>query len=223
MDLWTAILTCSLYTRDEALVRAIAQSTSEGDALAVVEAVPTLNALRGAPATLEEAVARVDGSMARGGRPRMGWMQISPEWAAAFGRPVREAFDPCVNVSIGTALLSAFDDECGVDDSSGSARREKSERGGGGVERARRRCVIQKYGQALGIQDFEEVTSLELRFQRPAEASGSGDAPIFVSMPNGRVWGSDCIFFATANGVQPADAVRGGSVAGTRWAPRGDP
>lgn len=195
-------MTCSLYPQGEPLVRAIAQSSPEGNVLSVVEAAASVDDLGalGRPATIDQALARVDAIDAKGGQPRLGWMQVSPEWVKAFGRPLRDAFDPCINVSIGTAMLSAFDYEC---EGEGAARAgqargrgEASGRKGETALSGRERCVLRKYGAALGMPDFESITMLELRFQRSADERGVAGAPIFVEAP-GRVrctWGSDCIF-----------------------------
>jgi hypothetical protein len=111
---------------------------------------------------------------------------------------VRDAFEPCINISIGTAMLSAFDFEC-EGEAAGRAgeargRSEASGRTGETALWGRERCVLRKYGDALG--DFESITTLELRFQRSADDGGLAGAPIFAETP-GRgtcIWGSDCIF-----------------------------
>jgi hypothetical protein len=207
MDLWSAILTCSLYPQGEPLVRAIAQSSPEGNVLSVIEAAASVDDLSppGRPATVDQALARVDAIGAKGGRPRLGWMQVSPEWVKAFGRPLRDAFDPCINVSIGTAMLSAFDYECEGEAvaRAGQARgRSAPGRTGETPFSGRERCVLRKYGEALGIRDFESITMLELRFQRSADDGGLAGAPIFAEKP-GRgtcTWGSDCIFVPVTAG-----------------------
>src|SRR4029077_20975098 len=114
MDLLTAILACSVYTSDDALVRAIAESNSHGNEFSVLDAsAQGADDLRQAkPRSLDAAVARLEDVRSRGGAPLLGWMQLPPGWVTMYGREMREAFDPCVNISIGTAMLSEFDYEC---------------------------------------------------------------------------------------------------------------
>jgi hypothetical protein len=58
-----------------------------------------------------------------------------------------------------------------------------------------RACVVRKYGQAIGMPDFELLITLELGGQRPVpRAVAPTDAPIVFPEPNARTWGPDCIF-----------------------------
>jgi hypothetical protein len=120
-------------------------------------------------------------------------MQIPPEWTAMFGRELADAFTPCVNISIGSAMLSEFDYECSVEAVAASSPTRAHPRRTAG-DSTRQACVTRKYGEAIRMRDFETVTKLELRFQRPAGAVVPDDAPILVSVPSPRAWGSNCIF-----------------------------
>src|SRR6185437_5530722 len=92
-----------------------------------------------------------------------------PSWLEAFGRPLESAFDPCVNVAIGTAMLSEFDAACAP---SATARGSWAQR----LERTNRRaCVLRRYEAALGASDFAETIWLELSVQRPASTSLEDD------------------------------------------------
>jgi hypothetical protein len=54
---------------------------------------------------------------------------------------------------------------------------------------------VRKYGQAIGMPDFELLITLELGGQRPApRAAAPTDAPIIFPELNERTWGPDCIF-----------------------------
>jgi Transglycosylase SLT domain len=207
MDLLSILLACNLYTADEPLVRAIADSNSHGNPFAVVD--PSMDyrqvEVPPDPKTLEAAVARLDELRGKGGKPLLGLMQVPAEWMKSFGREPRDAFDACINVSVGTAMLSALAHECAL---------EKGPR----VERVahhgrrlpvtvvlppERACVVRKYGQAIGMPDFELLITLELGGQRPAQASRPPvDAPIIFPESGARSWGPDCIF-ATLAPVDP--------------------
>ena len=201
MDLLSVLLACNLYTADEPLVRAIAQSNSHGNTFSVVD--PTMDyrqvEVPPEPKNLDEAVGRLEDLTSKGGRPLLGLMQVPPAWMMMFGREPRDAFEACINVSVGTAMLSAMDRECAA---SAGPRIEPH-----GRRRLpatvtlppRRACVARKYGQAIGLPDFELLITLELGGQRPTpRAAAPVDAPIVFPEPSARVWGPDCIFVPLA-------------------------
>ena len=134
---------------------------------------------------------RLEEVQSNGGKPLLGWMQLPPGWVTMFGREMREAFDPCVNVSIGTAMLSAFEYECsgGAPDGRRAARGHRPQ-----SRKVRpvdlRACVVRKYGEALGMAEFDLVTTLQLRYQGPADGSAGASAPI-EAKTEARVWGAD--------------------------------
>lgn len=201
MDLLTAMLACSVYTSDDALVRAIADSNSHGNQYAVLDAAASTESDGPPPAepkTVEAAMARLEEIRSNGGKPLLGWMQLPPDWLTMFGREMREAFDPCINVTIGTAMLSTFDYECSesAPDRRGAAQRPRRQ-----SPRMRpmdrRACVVRKYGEALGMAEFGLVTTLQLRYQRSADGSTGASAPIEF-MAGGRVWGADRILVPLA-------------------------
>ena len=200
MDLLSVLLACNLYTADEPLVRAIAQSNSHSNTFSVVD--PSMDyrqveAVPPDPKDIDAAVARLEELTSKGGRPLLGLMQVRPEWMRMFGREPRDAFDACSNVSVGTAMLSAMDRECAA---SAGPRIEPVGRHSRRLPVTvtlppRRACVARKYGQAIGLPDFELLITLELGGQRPTpRAAAPVDAPIIFPEPEARLWGPDCIF-----------------------------
>jgi hypothetical protein len=190
MDVLTTILSCSLYLADDDLVRAIAQSTSEGDPDFVFDA--SIDRIEVDPQSISktpaEALARTQAIIARGGRPLLGLLQVPPAWMSAFGRDRVEAFNPCTNIAVGTAMLSQFDFECAADATRAApAARE--------LVAARRHCVLRKYEEGIGLPEFATVTTLELRHQRPT-VSTVLDAPILVPAAQGRP-GADSLLVPT--------------------------
>ncbi len=182
MDVLTTILTCSLYLGDDSLVRAIAESTPDKNPYFVVDASMDLTQIDPPPApkTSAEAALRANDILAKGGRPLLGLLQVPPVWLTAFGHELPDAFDPCVNIAVGTAMLSEFDAECAGHGPSKAPPKPVSRWAvPTAASPARRRCVLDKYERAIGFADFALVTTLELRTQRPARPPIT-DAPILV-------------------------------------------
>jgi hypothetical protein len=216
MDLLTTILSCSLYLADDDLVRAIAQSTSEANPDFVLDASVDWTQVDPPPTpkTAADAVARTKSIVAKGGRPLLGLMQVPPVWLSAFGRDLAEAFNPCTNIAVGTAMLSQFDFECGAEKPLTTPPKADKARaiptGGSasavarGTSAARRRCVLRKYEDTIGLPDFAAVTTLELRHQRPTPASVA-EAPIFVPATREGA-GADSLFVPTAPFAPSASA-----------------
>lgn len=196
MDLLSTLLACSLYIADDDLTRAIAESNSQSNPYFVLDT--TLDATemvpQPPPQTADAAVLRAEDILAHGGRPVLGLMQLPPGWIAAFGRPLRDAFDPCVSVAIGTAMLSQFDDECRGPTAAPHTRLPGRSAPHGAIER--RACVLRKYQDAIGVGDFVTMTTLELRFQRHAEPD-IARAPIFAMAP-ASPWGPQTLLVSTA-------------------------
>jgi hypothetical protein len=185
MDLLTALLTCNLHTADPALVRA-AIGNSHGNPYFVIDPAVEYTELDAPsePKTQAEAVARIHDITSHGGKPLVGLMQLPPPWLALFGRALEDAFDPCLNIAIGSAMLSAFDAECAHAKASHPGRSKLS---------PRRQCAVRKYADALGEPDFSELVELELAAPAPLRAgSDPTDSPIFSSPPP-RSWGPDCV------------------------------
>ena len=208
MDILTAVLACSLYA-DDGLVRAIVQSTSASNPYAVID--PAEEAAMDEPPpplprTIEDAQTRLSEIIERGGTPLVGLMQVPPAWAVLFGRPLRDLFDPCINISIGTARLSEFDRECTEELRPKPARSKRGAAPKPKLSAAQNRpCIVRKYADAIGMPEFTLVISLELGHQklRPLLAKAS-EAPIFPTAPTGRAWGADRLFFEPASAPESA-------------------
>jgi hypothetical protein len=194
MDLLSVILACSLYTADDDLVRAIAESNSQSnpDFVQNTSIDPTQMDAPPPAKTFDAAVAQARGILSSGGRPILGLMQVTPSWLDAFGRELKDAFDPCTNIAIGTAMLSAFDYACAREGTSPRARPKPLPPSG---REARRQCVLGQYGEAIGLADFMTLTRLELRYQRPKTAAVEG-APIFAD-PSAQTWGPNQLLVST--------------------------
>jgi Transglycosylase SLT domain len=191
MDVLTTILTCSLYLADDSLVRAIAESTSQSNPYFVFDAAVDMTEVDppAPPKTVEAAVARVEEVAAKGGRPLVGLMQLPPAWVSAFGRDLREAFDPCTNVAIGSAMLSQFDYECDAERAAKPTARSRGRPAprSHAAGATRRACILRKYQDAIGLADFVDITTFELRYQRLVHPDVS-DAPI-VAPAAQSAWG----------------------------------
>jgi hypothetical protein len=176
MDALTAILTCSLYL-DDALVLGIVDNAHD-DPLFLVEpdAEPEAGAAAEAAPTRAQAARRVREAVAHGERVLVGAMQVPAGWAARFGRPPEDLLDPCVNVSIGTAMLSEYDQAC---------------RQAAGLA-SRRACVLGRYALALGVPELTTVVTLALRYAH-TRWTAPEEAPLFAPGPEGRAWGADCL------------------------------
>ena len=211
MDLLTALVACNLYTADEPLVRAITESTSRSNPFFVLDPVLdyALVVVPPEPKTLEAAKARFADITAKGGHPLLGLLQVPPTWMTDFGRPVEDAFDPCINISIGSAMLSAMDRDCATREKGPSKSMRVVRMGRGAAPLApRRACVLRKYAEATGMRDFELLIRLELGAQRHVVRGGvpTDTAVLFPDAPDRR-WGPDRIFvsFEAPGPNPPAD------------------
>jgi hypothetical protein len=183
MDLLATILTCSLYAEGDAVVRAIVEGPSGKNPYFVLNTAAPADGLVAPPKTEKEAATRSRELIAQGGRLLLGLLEVPPSWVDAFGQSLESAFDPCINIAIGTAMLSEFDAECA---SKVAPRTERARM----LERTNRRvCVLRKYEAAIGAEDFADAILLELSVQGPASASIE-DAPIFAPSST-RSWGPD--------------------------------
>ena len=193
MDLLTAILTCSLYISDDALVRAIAESSAQSNPYFVIDASVDLTQVDPPPApkSATEATVRAADILAKGGRPVLGLLQLAPAWVSAFGRELATAFDPCANIAIGSAMLSAFDAQCSAAPEQGAISKTHGAAStkAASPAPALRRCVLRKYEDAIGLPDFAAVTTLELRYQRRRLPDVTA-APILASAQRAS-WGPD--------------------------------
>ena len=200
MDLLTTILACSLYTSDDALVRAIAEGPSQKNPYFVLNAA--IDPSQGDPSLAarsdSEALAAAKDLLAHGGKPLLGLLEIPAGWLTAFGRDLAEAFDPCTNIAIGSAMLSEFDYQCAAKAPARPARPARSL----ALERVSRRgCVLRKYEAATGYSDFEMTVLLELSIERPASAEIAA-APIFAP-PSSSHWGPEQLLVRFPTSLAP--------------------
>ncbi len=198
MDLLSILLTCSLHL-DDPLVRALAESNSHSNPYFVFDPSidPTELDPSPDPTTLAGALARAEEVRAKHAVPLLGLMEVPPAWIAAFGRELAEAFDPCTNVAIGTAMLSQFDWECA------HAPGGRPPSAAQPVESGRA-CVLRRYAEALHMPELVTIVSLELHFQRPTPPVAV-DTPIFGAQPLGK-WGPNRMFFPLPSPFPPAAA-----------------
>jgi hypothetical protein len=194
MDVLAAILMCSLHD-DQPIVRAIVDN-AQANPFAVL--TPDRDASTPSPpaSTYEAAVAQLRDATAHGLRPLLGLMQVPPDWADMFGRAPEDLFDPCVNVSIGTAMLSAFDYEC---------RRAKTRSPPTAPSPTRRTCVARRYAVAVRMPDLEAVVALELR-SHAVDPVEPADAPIFRPLGFDQTWGANCLLVGPLATPKEAEA-----------------
>jgi hypothetical protein len=194
MDLLTTITACSL-AKDFTLVLAMAMTFSQGNVLTVKDAAELANPplydplveqdAEQMPSTRDAALVKLARLRAVGASPVMGLIPVPPEWAAQFQRAMPELLDPCINISIGSAMVSQFEYECGP--------------------KAARACVLQRYAQAAGLEGFDGKVLATIRTNGlPAAASVVVETdevfstPIYEGAAAKRTWGADKIFFATS-------------------------
>ena len=178
MDLLATILTCSLYASDDAVVRAIAEGPSDPNPYFVTNTAVVETEPLAPPKTEAEATLRSAELVAQGGKPLL---RASPRCRRRGSRPSAgrsvSAFDPCINVAIGTAMRSEFDAACAT---KGSMPTERARM----LERTNRRvCVLRNMrgGHEHARRLRRRHPARKLSVQKPAIASIE-DAPIFAPL-----------------------------------------
>jgi hypothetical protein len=175
MNLLGVLAQCSL-AKDFALVLAMAMSHSGGDPYTVRSADVELASdddadestdVPGAARTREAALADIK----RLRQPLIGLLPVPPEWAAIYQFRPEDLLDACINVSVATAQLSAYERRC--------AKRRDA-----------RSCALHAYAQ--------EADALLLEFE-VLDALGSDSpqrvAPVKIDTPD--VLGADPLVTAT--------------------------
>lgn len=167
---------CSLHA-DHALVAATALAFSGGDPLTVRDTGWSMprEPLPAARKSREAALARALAIAAAGGAPAIGLLPVPEHWAPQFGRTTADLLDPCQNVLVATAVLSDFARGCGEQRALASQRR----------------CVLRRYGTAIGLPGLfavvqsllsaPEPTAPEPPVTLPAALPGAGD--LFFPLP----------------------------------------
>jgi len=193
VDLMTTIAACSV-ANDYSLVLAMVAAFSQGNVLAVQDGREldgaALDKALGEGSSEEssheahtraEALARLEQLRNAGGSPVGGLLPVPPSWATQFQREAAELFDPCVNVSVATAMIAQFEREC---------------RG-----RAKRACVLRRYATAAGIAGFDELVLEVIREHGLASVRTSPTnaevlaSPIYTVVTSERDWGADRLLF----------------------------
>ncbi len=193
MNILAAVLTCSLHA-DDALVRAIVDN-AHGNPYMLInpELDPEAAALAIPPRTPDAAITQLNDLLAQGVEPLVGVMQVPVAWAATFGRKPDDLFDPCINITVGSAMLSAYDYDCAH--LKASVPLPKST----GAPHARRLCVLHRYAEAIRVPDLETVVTLDLRFQH-APLPSPADAPILAPALEPCRWGPASLLLPTTPG-----------------------
>jgi hypothetical protein len=198
VDLLTTLAACSV-AKDYTLVLAMAVAFSQGNVFTVkdareIEAPPLYEPgmvddqeAEQTPRTRDAAVAKLARLRDAGAVVAAGLLPVMPEWAAQFQRSVPDLFDPCINVSIASAMVSQFEYECDA--------------------KAGRACVLQRYATAAGLEGFDTLVIEAIRSHGlPAGPSAVIETeevfsnPIYPTEPSKRDWGADKIFFTSAAG-----------------------
>jgi hypothetical protein len=161
MDILMLMLSCSLI-QDDALVRSIMYVQSEnyiyyvGDIAG--EVVPQY------PNTLADAEKAMEIIHRRGGKALIGLMGIPEDVALEYNLKPSDLFDPCINIHIGTSILSSI--------------KVASEN----LKDARKNIIVQ-FSKTLGLRDpiFVDLVLADLTFfdkSSDAEDSALSQSPI---------------------------------------------
>jgi hypothetical protein len=114
-----------------------------------------------------------------------------------------------VGIASSTAMLSEFDYAC-----AGHVRTARA----GAVRLAgadsRRRCVADRYADAIGMPEVSTVLALDLRYSRSRPAIAS-DAPIYAPARAVPGWGADCLLVHRAADSDVAEPLAGLKSGGT--------
>lgn len=197
MDLLTTIGACSV-AKDFTLLFAMVITFSQGRVFTVQDAAelvdpPVYDPDAGViydeavearrPRSRAEAAAQLTHLRDVGAAPVMGLLPVPPAWAQLFQRGELELLDPCVNISIASAMVSRFEYECGAN--------------------AERQCVLRRYAELAGVAGFDEMVletiethDMPVEREVAPETDGALNAPIHAQSSE-RDWGADKIFFRT--------------------------
>jgi hypothetical protein len=150
-----------LHTDDD-LVRALALVYSHGNPYFVADAralaLGDVSASSDAEASPEEdARTSLAQIVKSGGQPLVGLLAVPTTWAGVYGRHPGALFEPCTNISIGTAMLSAFDAECAPRAPPRARPRVRPS----APSTARRACILERYAEAIGAPPSELAQAVE--------------------------------------------------------------
>lgn len=161
MDILIFILTCS-FVNDDALIRSIINVQSSAYVYYVGDSSGAV--FTAYPETLDEAKKALLYVRRNGGNALIGLMGVPSNLAMKYGYQPEELFDPCVNVKVGTAILSAME-----------TTRPK------GV--SLRTHLSKNYGQLLGYSgnEFAKTVLLNITFLAKNNAKNSSST---TEVPN---------------------------------------
>jgi hypothetical protein len=195
MDVLTLILACSVYP-DDSLVRAMVDLASQGNPHFVGDM--TTLATFDKTTTSAEADHLVSELNRQGGRPVVGLMGIPPGWAQRYGRGRNELYDGCVNIWVGTAVLSSHYEACVAAHAAMFTPAHPNERRQRvAPPEAIRLCALRRYGADLGVDGYAEAINRLLPRQRllftPTNASWDDATPARAEDRDARVDGQDAM------------------------------
>jgi hypothetical protein len=131
----------------------------------------------------------------QGGRPVVGLLGIPPAWAQRYGRARSELYDGCVNIWVGTAVLSAHHEACVAAHAAMFMPAHPNERRQRVASpEAVRLCALRRFGADLGVDGYAEAINRLLPQQRllftPAVASAPETGAVAgdrgISAPEGQ-------------------------------------
>lgn len=109
MDILIWVLSCSLFG-DDLFVQAVINTQSSAYEYYVGDSSNTVQGIYPDNIKMSEKV--ISKVIREGGRPLIGLMGIPSEVAAEYGRKPADLLDPCINISVGTAILSELTTTC---------------------------------------------------------------------------------------------------------------
>jgi hypothetical protein len=182
MDVLTLALACSLY-QDHDLVRTLITDASHGNPFFVGD-TSNLDTYDNS-SSLQDAQKIIQRVTKSGGRPAVGLMGLPLHWAARFGKTTGALFDGCTNVSIGTAMLKQFEQQCRAaiaPISKTAVTRRRRPRPPLSIDLLRP-CVLGHFGRELGIQNFVEGIMADLPRRTISAAARPSMAPSAQESP----------------------------------------
>jgi len=170
------ILSCSVHP-DDHLVQALAAKLSLDNQYFVGD-LSTLNTYDDAH-SVADAKKVVDGILAKGGRPAVGYLSVPVTWASHFGRTVDQLFDGCTNVGVATAMLSEFDRTCAIGPAPRphTKRHSRRRRRRPGANTPVRYCILRHLETELAISGVIEHVLPEAARLDAAPPDPDVDAP----------------------------------------------
>jgi hypothetical protein len=213
MDVLALILACSLHP-DDAFVRTMVGIQSGGNPLFVGDLV-TLKT-HDTLSSVEDAMRVAEDIAEHGGRPAVGLLGVPVEWGPRFGRGIRDLFDGCTNLEIGSAMFSQYAAECSPSgrhhaDHDGGAQNSRRPGRRPASGRALRSCILTKLSRALGLDG--KPTVVLKRVARAGEDQTVVEttpppqlSAVFSDGGGGEDWSSPRLYFNPEQPRAPPDS-----------------